>query len=94
MPGFNGKGPMGAGSMTGGARGYCNRPGGGYGRRFYGMSGFGRSISYKRRFRGGYGFGSGVERSADYYTENTDDELAAIQKQLDFMKKRIDELKK
>ena len=31
MPGFDGTGPMGAGSMTGGGRGFCNPADAGYG---------------------------------------------------------------
>ena len=66
MPGFDGTGPSGMGSMTGGGRGYCNPSGAafgpapaqgpGYSGAFYGR-GFGRG----RGFRGGNGpdFGRG-----------------------------------
>ena len=54
MPGFDRTGPMGAGPMTGGARGRCNPAtaatltayGGGYG--------YGRGLRLRRGFRGGY----------------------------------------
>ncbi|MBW2366243.1 MAG: DUF5320 domain-containing protein [Deltaproteobacteria bacterium] len=55
MPGFDRSGPMGAGPMTGGARGLCNPGNAGYPRQFsrggflgrgfrrgYGMAGMGR----------------------------------------------------
>jgi len=43
MPGFDGTGPMGAGPMTGGARGFCYPANAGYAPRFYrgGYRGFG-----------------------------------------------------
>ena len=53
MPGLNGTGPMGAGPMTGGARGRCNPSG-----TTYAGSGFGRG----RGFRGGVGPGFGQGR--------------------------------
>ena len=53
MPGFNRTGPMGAGPMTGGARGLCNPSG-----TAYAGSGFGRG----RGFRGGFGPGFGQGR--------------------------------
>ena len=56
MPGFDGTGPMGAGSMTGGARGFCNPSGRGY------PKSFGRGIGYGRGSRGGYGVGMGMRR--------------------------------
>ena len=71
MPGFNGTGPAGMGSMTGWGRGFCNpsrtaggpapklRPGyRGYG---YGQ-GFGGGFGQGRCFRGGFGSGFGRGR--------------------------------
>jgi hypothetical protein len=49
MPGFDGSGPMGAGPMSGGGRGYCNIPAG----RGFGISRYGLG----RGFRGGFGRG-------------------------------------
>src|SRR4030065_1264233 len=37
MPGFDGTGPMGMGPMTGGGRGFCAMPHGGYGSYGYGI---------------------------------------------------------
>jgi len=55
MPGFNGKGPRGEGSMTGGGRGFCNpneaEYGSGFGR------GFGRGASVGRGAARGRGLG-------------------------------------
>ena len=58
MPGLDGTGPMGEGSMTGGARGYCNPGGAGY-RPAYGPAG-GRG--FRRGFGPGYGGGRGLRR--------------------------------
>lgn len=60
MPGFDGTGPMGMGSMTGGGRGYCatpvnssgqpvRRPAGFYGRGYGARGGFGRGGGRGRR---------------------------------------------
>ena len=71
MPGFDGTGPVGMGSITGRDQGFCNpsrtaygptpvlRPGyRGYG---YGQ-GFGRGFGQGRSFRGGFGPGFGQGR--------------------------------
>jgi hypothetical protein len=63
MPGFDGTGPMGAGSMTGGGRGFCN-PGGAaygpmYGRGFGYGYGYGRGRGFRRGFGAGFGRGRG-----------------------------------
>ena len=42
MPGFDGRGPVGAGPMTGGARGFCDPAAAGYPRPFDRGMGFGR----------------------------------------------------
>ena len=66
MPGFDGTGPMGAGSMTGGARGYCNPAGAGYapayGRGFGYGPGFGRGRGLGAGFGAGFGRGRGYGR--------------------------------
>lgn len=64
MPGFNGTGPMGAGPMTGGARGYCNPAGAGYAPA-YGR-GYGNGPGYGRGRGFGAGFGAGVGRGRGY----------------------------
>jgi hypothetical protein len=56
MPGFDGTGPMGAGSMTGGARGFCNPAASEYPRPF------GRGMGFGRGSRGGYGSGMSMRR--------------------------------
>jgi len=62
MPGFDGTGPMGAGPMTGGARGYCNPAGVGY-QPGYGQGfGYGRGPGRGRGFGGGFGPGYGRGR--------------------------------
>lgn len=55
MPGFDGQGPMGAGPMTGGARGYCNPAYAGYDRSL----GYGRGMGRGRGAGTGYGYGMG-----------------------------------
>jgi len=68
MPGFDGTGPMGAGPMTGGARGFCNPAGAGYvhgGRFGYGFGygrGMGRGLGARRGFGPGRGMGRGYGR--------------------------------
>ena len=58
MPGFDRTGPMGAGPMTGGRRGFCNPAAAGYSPA-YGGYGYGRGLGRRRGFRGGYGPGMG-----------------------------------
>ncbi len=58
MPGFDGTGPMGAGPMTGGRRGFCNPATVGYATA-YGGYGYGRGLGLRRGFRGGYSPGRG-----------------------------------
>jgi len=53
MPGLDGTGPMGAGPMTGGARGLCNPSGTAYAGPVFGRG---------RGFRGGFGPGFGQGR--------------------------------
>ena len=57
MPGLDRTGPMGAGPMTGGAKGFCNPATSGYPSRFA-AGGF-RGVGLRRGFRGGYGPGMG-----------------------------------
>ena len=66
MPGFDGTGPMGAGPMTGGARGYCNPAYAGYGpaddRGFGYGRGCGRGMGRGRGARRGLGPAFGMGR--------------------------------
>ena len=102
MPGFDRTGPMGAGPMTGGARGRCNPSaavtipayGGGYG--------YGRGLALRRGFRGG--FGSGLSRGRGFgrgygwcppavaptYPMDAADEIDMLKADADYMKKSLD----
>jgi len=60
MPGFDQSGPMGAGPMTGGARGRCGSRAAGYGRARTETTPFGRGMAYGRGFRGGRGNDRGI----------------------------------
>lgn len=53
MPGFDGTGPRGMGSMTGWGRGYCNPRAGLSGAAYGAGPGFGRTGGWGRGFRGG-----------------------------------------
>jgi hypothetical protein len=55
MPGFDGTGPAGAGSMTGGARGFCNPSG------VRDPKSFGKGMGLRGSI-GGYGAGMGMRR--------------------------------
>jgi hypothetical protein len=107
MPGFDRSGPMGAGPMTGGGRGFCNpatTPGpraffGGYagGSRF--RSGLGRGRGWRRGLGRGYRFYPPVAGFDD--PVDTAGELAALRNEADYLKgsldeviRRIDELEK
>ena len=59
MPGFNGTGPMGAGPMTGGGRGFCNPAYAGYGSGNTGGFGYARGYGRGRGCRRGFGPGTG-----------------------------------
>ncbi len=98
MPGFDGSGPMGAGPMTGGARGNCNSANAVY--PMAGSTGFGRGMANGRGFRGGNGFGRGVRRGfargsamvPQMVTENTADELSMLKQQADLIKNTMDSI--
>ena len=62
MPGFDQTGPMGAGPMSGGARGRCNPAMAGSIPTYAGAYGYGRGLGLRRGFRGGYGPGAGRGR--------------------------------
>ena len=97
MPGLNGSGPMGAGPMTGGGRGYCNPAGSGsYAQPLYGQG---------RGFRGGYGPGPGFGQGRGYgsrgvypasapYTIQPEDELNSLKNQTNFIKNELENINK
>jgi len=62
MPGFDRTGPMGAGPMTGGARGRCNSATTGTIPAGTGGYGYGRGLGLRRGYRGGSGPGMGRGR--------------------------------
>ena len=62
MPGFNGTGPMGAGPMSGGGRGFCNPAGAGYAPAYGRGNGYGPGYGRGRGFGAGYGAGYGRGR--------------------------------
>ena len=110
MPGFNRTGPMGAGPMTGGQRGFCNPATREYEGQFSGAPGFGKGMGFGRGFR--RGFGPGMERAfarrgwnqPSYYPgvgQNPQAELNmlkteanAVKNSLDTINRRIAELEK
>ena len=103
MPGFDGRGPMGAGSMTGGARGFCDPATAGYPRPF------GRGMGFGRGSRGGYGSGMGMGRGfgrgfggcrwyppaygPDYPIDQTG-EINMLKAKADVMKNALDSINK
>ncbi len=62
MPGFDRTGPMGAGPMTGGARGRCNPATAATVTAYASGYGYGRGLGLRRGFRGGYDTGRGRGR--------------------------------
>ena len=100
MPGFDGTGPMGQGSMTGGGRGYCavNLSGTsarrGAGRGFFARGGGGRGYrncfyatglpGWMRAQKGMHAFGD-VGR-----TVSKEDELSALKSQAEYLKAELE----
>ena len=106
MPGFDRTGPMGAGSMTGGARGLCNPANAGYNARFTQGSSYGRGLGLRRGFRGGYGPDRGRGRgsvrgygwyppaSVPAYSAGTSDEMNMLKADANYMKTSLDAINK
>jgi len=106
MPGFNGTGPMGAGPMTGGGRGFCNPAGAGDRRSYDWGYGYGRGYGRGRGFRRGFSPWYGPDRrygiayGAPYPMDPAQDvnmlktEANAMKGDLDAINKRIKELEK
>jgi hypothetical protein len=101
MPGFDGNGPMSAGPMTGGARGYCKgnatgyagpafRPAGFRGQKPYGN--FGRGLGQRRGFRRFWGKSDGPYSSANSLT--AEEELNLLKQQADSVKATLDTINK
>ena len=103
MPGFDRTGPMGAGPMTGGRRGFCNPATAGY-LPAYGGYGYGRGLGMRRGFRGGYGpgWGRGYGRGYGWYPPafgagyppvypmGAASEIDMLKEQADYMKNALD----
>ena len=108
MPGFDGTGPMGAGPMTGGGRGYCSPYGRSYVSRGFGGgrgfgrgfgAGFGRGRAYGRGFgwRGAYpaqGAWYGEPYSGTPYQMNPDQEINMLKGDAQAMKNELDAINK
>ena len=100
MPGFDRTGPMGAGSMTGGARGFCNPANVEYNSRFTQGFNYGRGLGLRRGFRGGYGrdrgrsFGRGhgwyPTAVALAYPAGTSDEIDMLKADANYLQKSLD----
>lgn len=102
MPGFDRTGPMGAGTMTGGARGYCNPANTGY--RALGSGGFGyaRGRGYRAVMGGGLarGYGRGYGRGfMGYppaydapYTKDPTTELDMLKAQADAFRNSLESI--
>jgi hypothetical protein len=98
MPGFDRTGPVGAGPMTGGARGFCNPANAGAIPAYGGRYGYGRGLGLRRGFRGGYGPGRGWGRGYGRYpaavgpafSVEAPDEINMLKAQADYLKDSLD----
>ena len=106
MPRFDQTGPMGAGPMTGGARGRCNPATAGTIPAFAGGYGYGRGLGLRRGFRGGSGPGMGRGRgfgrgyggyppaAVPAYSMDAAGEMDMLKAEADYMKKSLDAVNK
>jgi len=99
MPGFDGKGPMGTGPMTGGARGFCNPANTGRSRPFAGgmglrrgfRAGYGPGRNMRRGFGRGFGFYGWNPPAYDpAYPEDKATQINMLKAHVDSMKKDLD----
>ncbi len=106
MPGFDGRGPLGAGPMTGGGRGYCNpalyETGWGFFGRRAGLTG--RGLGLRRGCRAGWGLGRGFWSAADWalrsrgpyyrqYDLTPQDEAEVLRRRAEFLRQDLEEVK-
>jgi len=87
MPGFDGRGPMGSGPLTGRGRGRCGNADVVYGRRFFGNRGQSPGMGY------GPGFGrrgGGYEPPYSYSPINTVMEIDALKAEAVSMKNALE----
>ena len=102
MPGFDRKGPMGAGPMTGGAKGHCNPAPAGTVPSYPAGYGYGRGLGLRRGFRGGFGSGRGARRgyaigygwyppdAGPIYPADAADEMDMLKAEADYLKKSLE----
>ena len=104
MPGFDRTGPMGAGPMTGGAKGRCNPAGAGAIPTYDRGYGYGRGRGLRRGFGGGFGPGAGLRRgygrrcgwewyppvAAPVYPADAANEMDMLKAEADYLKKSLD----
>jgi len=107
MPGFDQTGPMGAGPMSGGARGRCNPAMAGNIPAYAGGYGYGRGLGLRRGYRGGYGPGAagrgrGVGRGYGWvppvagpvYSMDAASEMDMLKADSDYLKKSLEAVNK
>jgi hypothetical protein len=101
MPGFDRKGPMGAGSMTGGGRGLCgagrlSRPSAPSGFRMGGARGFGRGMARGRRLGRGLGYGRRFSSPSSGFFPHLKplEELEMLKNEAEILKKELDAIGK
>ena len=97
MPGFDGTGPRGMGSMTGGGRGFCSPWGVGRGRGMGRAYGFGRG--WGLGYRAFYPYGPAMSPYAPRMSREEElgflrDQAQAVKEQLDQIEARMRELDK
>jgi hypothetical protein len=104
MPGYDRTGPMGAGPMTGGARGRCNPATAGTIPASAGIHSYGRGLASRRGFRGGFdpgmgrgrGFGRGhrwyPSTVGPVYPTDSPSEMDMLKADADYMQKSLPEL--
>ncbi len=76
MPGFNRRGPLGAGPMTGGGRGFC--------------TGLGRGYRGTRGFNAGFGWGS--PSGYNSYPDDSASDLNSLKAQAHSIREMLDDL--
>ena len=107
MPGFDRSGPMGAGPMTGGARGRCNPATAATVPAYDGGYGYGRGLGLRRSFRGGFGpdrgrggrgygrgYGGYPPAAGPAYPTDATGEMGMLRADADYMQKSLDAINK
>jgi hypothetical protein len=106
MPGYDRTGPMGAGPMTGGARGRCNPATAGTIPASAGIHSYGRGLASRRGFRGGFdpgvgrgrGFGRGHRwyppALGSSYPAEAASEMDMLKADADYLQKSLDAINK